>query len=356
MGREYYFDNSIKSISYFFNKNTFITYKRRGLPLKKQLKNIKVGEFDPKNPNYADVLILQAIPDDVNVFNDILNKKYSKYVVYDHSDDLGGVINPPFIRKTIWKVLSFLKREKHIVFQRKELVEKSDLIVCGSKMQAETAKRANHKISHIVDCVPKEEYPLLYDLSIQKSYNEVPTIVWEGTNTSMHQIREVLEVLITLQKTHKFTFIILSNRYNKKDEDFISYLKNKGLNFTFVEWNLENFKETLAKADIAIAPIDVTKKFNRAKPYNKIISYWAYKLPVIASSIQSYKEIVEQGADGFICKNQGEWIASLSALLTDMSLRKKMGEKGWQKAKECSEENFAKKYLEILNENFCKNS
>lgn len=356
MEREYYFDNSIKSISYFFNKNTFITYKRRGLPLKKQLKNIKVGEFNPKNPNYADVLILQAIPDDVNVFNDIINKKYSKYVVYDRSDDLGGVINPSFIRKTIWQLLSFIKNKTHPSILHKELIKKSDLIVCGSKMQAETAKSINHNISHIVDCVPEEEYPLLYDSSIQKSYNEVPTIVWEGTNASMHQIKVVIDALITLQELHNFSFIILSNRYNKKDEDFISYLKNKGLNFTFVEWNLKNFKETLTEADIAIAPIDVTKKFNRAKPYNKIISYWAYKLPVVASSIQSYKEIIEQGADGFICENQGEWIASLSALLTDISLRKRMGENGWQKAKECSEENFAKKYLEILNESFCENS
>ena len=348
--------NKVESISYFFNENTFIIYKRRILPLKKQLKDIKVGEFDPKNPNYADVLILQAIPDDVNVFNDIINKKYSKYVVYDRSDDLGGVINPPFIRKTIWQLLSFIKNKTHPSILHKELIKKCDLIVCGSKMQAETAKSINHNISHIVDCVPEEEYPLLYDLSIQKSYNEVPTIVWEGTNASMHQIKVVLDALKALQELHNFTFIILSNRYNKKDEDFISYLKNKGLNFTFEEWTKENFKKTLTEADIAIAPIDVTKKFNRAKPYNKIISYWAYKLPVVASSIQSYKEIVEKGADGFICENQGEWIASLSALLTDISLRKRMGENGWMKAKECSEENFAKKYLEILNENFCKNS
>ena len=123
-----------------------------------------------------------------------------------------------------------------------------------------------------------------------------------------------------------------------------------------MEWNLENFKEKLTEADIAIAPIDVTKKFNRAKPYNKIISYWAYKLPVVASSIQSYKEIIEQGTDGFICENQEQWIKSLSILLNDASLRKKIGENGWMKAKECSEENFAKKYLEILNESFCKNS
>ena len=204
--------------------------------------------------------------------------------------------------------------------------------------------------------MPEEEYPLLYDSSIQKSYNEVPTIVWEGTNTSMHQIKVVLDALITLQELHNFAFIILSNIYNKKDEDFVSYLKNKGLKFTFEEWTKESFKKILSKADIAIAPIDVTKKFNRAKPYNKIISYWAYKLPVVASSIQSYKEIIEQGTDGFICENQEQWIKSLSRLLNDASLRKKIGENGWQKAKECSEENFAKKYLEILNESFCKNS
>lgn len=343
-------------IKYYSDKSSFIIYKRRILPLKKQLKNIKVEEFDPKNPNYADILILQAIPNDIDIFNAILNKKYSKYVVYDHSDDLGGIINPPFIRKIIWKVLSFIKNKKHPSILHKELIEKSDLIICGSRMQRDTAKSINNNTSHIVDCVPKDEYPLLYDLSIQKSYNKIPTIIWEGTNASMHQIKVVLEGLITLQEMHNFSFIILSNIYNKKDEDFISYLKNEGLKFTFVEWTLENFKKILTEVDIAIAPIDVTKKFNRAKPYNKIISYWAYKLPIVASSIQSYTEIVTQGEDGFICKNQEEWIKSLSTLLTDISLRKKMGEEGWQKAKDYSEENFAEKYLEILNEYFSKNS
>ncbi len=345
--------NNIKKILYYYDNHSSIVYRRRILPLKNQLKDVLLEEFNPNDLSLADVFILLSLPTDEKLIQDILNKKYSKWVVYDRTDDLGSIIDPNLSRKIIWEVLSVIKNKPHRSFIHRYFIQKSDLIVCGSKAQTNSVKKVNNYCSHIVDCITESEYPLLSGEDSKKS-NEIPVVVWEGTHSSMYQLKIILKPLIQLQSKHRFKLIILSNIYNNRDKNFVNSLIRAGLNFNFVEWTLDSFKQNLLNADIAIAPIDVTKKFNRAKPSNKIITYWAYKLPVVASNIESYTEIIEQGKDGFICRNEKEWLENLSMLINDMDLTSKIGEKGFEKTINYTEKKFAEKYLDILYENLTK--
>jgi glycosyltransferase involved in cell wall biosynthesis len=54
----------------------------------------------------------------------------------------------------------------------------------------------------------------------------------------------------------------------------------------------------------------------------------AYGLPVVASALPANIEIVENGSNGYIVRNDEEWYYSLEKLIIDENLRKKLGQSG----------------------------
>jgi glycosyltransferase involved in cell wall biosynthesis len=57
----------------------------------------------------------------------------------------------------------------------------------------------------------------------------------------------------------------------------------------------------------------------------------AYGLPVVASALPANIEIVENGSNGYIVRNDEEWYYSLEKLIIDENLRKKLGQSGRKK-------------------------
>lgn len=58
-------------------------------------------------------------------------------------------------------------------------------------------------------------------------------------------------------------------------------------------------------------------------------------IPVVASPVGINKELVLSGKRGFLARNEKEWVSSLSKLIVDFNLRKRMGKEGRE---------FVKKY------------
>lgn len=65
--------------------------------------------------------------------------------------------------------------------------------------------------------------------------------------------------------------------------------------------------------------------FYRAKAFSKPLVYMALGLPVIASGIPSFTDLIRDGQDGFIAYNDEEWIYKLACLVDDVELRAKIG-------------------------------
>lgn len=96
-----------------------------------------------------------------------------------------------------------------------------------------------------------------------------------------------------------------------------------------VAWNLNTWQDEVKKHDIVICPTDQNKF-----PYkgnNKVTHFMALGMPVIASPLQSYREIIEHGADGFIADNISDWEKCLIRLRDDADFRKKWDKKLWTK-------------------------
>ena len=100
----------------------------------------------------------------------------------------------------------------------------------------------------------------------------------------------------------------------------------------FVNWDVNTYLNELAQSDIGIAPL-TRGEGEEAKCGKKLIEYMAIGIPVVASAVGENNFIIQDGKNGFLCKNQKEWIDRISLLIEDKRLRERMGINGMKSVK-----------------------
>ncbi len=73
-------------------------------------------------------------------------------------------------------------------------------------------------------------------------------------------------------------------------------------------------------ADIMIAPL-VDNLFNSSKSSIKYLEYSAIGIPGVYSAVVPYIDVIDNGEDGFLARNDDEWERYLSTLIEDKNLR-----------------------------------
>jgi GT2 family glycosyltransferase/glycosyltransferase involved in cell wall biosynthesis len=98
----------------------------------------------------------------------------------------------------------------------------------------------------------------------------------------------------------------------------------------FVQW----FRSIAPYFDFAVAPL-MDSKFNRAKSALKFMEYAMSGLPVVASRVEPYVDVVRHGIDGLLADADTEsWYEQLLLLITDHELRKRLAENARIRAEE----------------------
>jgi len=89
-----------------------------------------------------------------------------------------------------------------------------------------------------------------------------------------------------------------------------------------VKWTIDGWMDVMNECDVVLCPqrVDVQP----AKSSIKATTAMALGMPVIASPLQAYKEIIQHGENGFICDTKEEWYEALIKL-KDSGLREKIG-------------------------------
>lgn len=90
-----------------------------------------------------------------------------------------------------------------------------------------------------------------------------------------------------------------------------------------IPWmTVHEYPAGMANIDIGCCPLD-DMFFNRSKTYIKAMEYAALGAAVVASPLL-YRQIIDQGVNGFICDTVDEWEQALATLITSTGKRKRM--------------------------------
>jgi len=92
-------------------------------------------------------------------------------------------------------------------------------------------------------------------------------------------------------------------------------------------WREDTETAEVRDFDIGIMPLK-DDAWSRGKCGFKLIEYLSCGVPVVASPVGVNARIVQDGETGFLCSTDEQWIARLTQLVDDASLRRAMGARG----------------------------
>lgn len=96
-----------------------------------------------------------------------------------------------------------------------------------------------------------------------------------------------------------------------------------------ISW--ESLPEVIASLDINLAPIEELI-FNEAKSENKWTEAALCKVVTVASDFGAFKEVIEDGKTGMLCKNGEEWYKKIKLMIENERLRNEIAENAYKKA------------------------
>jgi glycosyltransferase involved in cell wall biosynthesis len=143
------------------------------------------------------------------------------------------------------------------------------------------------------------------------------TVGWIGRDSTTMYLEPVLPVLARLKRVHPELRVRL-----------VGALPGTGVGVAEVHpWSLATELDQLARFDIGIMPLS-DDDWARGKGGYKILQYFACGIPAVASPVGVNPEIVREGETGFLARDAHEWERSLSRLIEDAELRRRMGAAG----------------------------
>lgn len=161
------------------------------------------------------------------------------------------------------------------------------LIVCASSyLGDEQRKYYGDRVVVVKD--PFEDFPIKHRVH---SSNKLK-VGWSGMGGNAYWVEELLKPLV---ESLDMDYVEISNREEST-----------------VKWDIESWYYHLASCDVSLCPQPHWQAMGKSNV--KVTTSMSLGVPVVASPIPSYKEIVEHGKSGFICEDLEDWEKSLYKL------------------------------------------
>lgn len=217
------------------------------------------------------------------------------------------------------------------------IISLSDLIIAGNHYLANYAKHYNKNVTIIPTTIDTTEYKRT---SFSKKNNQL-CIGWSGSITTIKHFEYAIPFLKILQSKYpnKIYFKVIG------DENYF----NQELGIRGIKWNLSTEIEELSEIDIGIMPLP-DDEWAKGKCGLKGLQYMALEIPSVMSPVGVNSEIISDGINGFLAKDNNEWVEKISLLIENPDLRKQMGAEARKTVEERYSMNSQKeKYLGLFN-------
>lgn len=175
-----------------------------------------------------------------------------------------------------------------------ELPLRCDAVVCPSRWLAERYRdRGAARVATIPD--PAEAWRAPAEITGEPRRPGRLRVVWVGHRMSWETVAPLREVLAR-PGLDGLELVTVSNH---PDAD--------------VRWELETAQRVVESCDLGAVP---TRRDETAlaKSSNRVVSFMALGLPVVADRIPAYEEVVADGETGFLCDGPERWERALLAL------------------------------------------
>lgn len=237
-----------------------------------------------------------------------LTRALSRRLVFDLEDSVleakGGGDNPnPLLRllRGSGKARYLVRAADHVITSSPELAERC------------TAENQRHAATYITSSVDTDRF------EPTNSYDNDDRVVigWTGTFSSRIYLDLLRPVFQRLAETRDFRLRVIGN---------FDY-ELPGVDLEVLRWSAAEEVAQLQGIDIGVYPLPLDDEaWVSGKSGLKAIQYMAFALPCVASDIGNTPRVVQDGVNGLLVRSDEEWLAALTRLIDDPTLRRRLGE------------------------------
>jgi len=199
------------------------------------------------------------------------------------------------------------------------LVSLSDCVIVGNRLLYEKVATEHPFTVEIPTVVDLARY---VPAPTDRSRRARPVIGWTGLASNIQYLEVVAAGLRELSRQHDFEFQVVAENATP-----LAGLDLAGVKVRFIPWAEHNEITVLQQFDVGLMPLP-DNEWTRYKCGLKLIQYMALAIPAIASPVGVNIDIVRHGETGYLPQTPAEWVDCLGRLLSDPSLREKIGQAG----------------------------
>lgn len=192
-----------------------------------------------------------------------------------------------------------------------EILKIADLVFAGNAFLAAYAKKYNPSVKIVPTTIDTE-----YHKVNRNKKDERVCIGWTGTQTTVKYLDRVKGVLKRLKDSY-------GDLVHYKIISDLPWVV-KGLDVENVAWDLKDEIAQLSTIDIGLMPLE-NDQWSQGKCGFKALQYMALETVPVVSPVGVNDEIVKDGENGFLAKDEDEWYRKLSLLIENNTLRQSMG-------------------------------
>ena len=257
----------------------------------------------------ADIVFIhrELTPVGPPVFEWIITRLFRKKVIFDFDD---AIWLPNTSESN--KAAAFLKWHGKTA----SICQWAWRVSAGNEFLAAYARQFNPQVVVNPTTVDADNYHR-HSLRSEKALNNPPIIGWTGSHSTLPYLDQLWPMLEDLATMHAFQFMVIANQ---PPQAAYPWLK-------FIQWNQATEIEDLAQFDIGVMPLK-DDDWSKGKCGFKALQYMAMGIATVASPVGVNNDIVQHGANGFLCNDSQSWLSTLQQLLEDETLRKKVGDAG----------------------------
>ncbi|NTF11100.1 glycosyltransferase [Agrobacterium rubi] len=180
--------------------------------------------------------------------------------------------------------------------------------------------------------------------------NKIRIFYGSGTKAHNADFNELVSpALLALFQENPSVELVIAG-FLQLDKAFDEY-RDRVIRFPFIE-NVDEYWSILSTCDINMAVL-IPTTFSNCKSEIKWLESAILQIPSVVSDTQTYREIIENGVDGFLAATTQEWLTHLRCLSESPQMRDNIGSYARQKA--LSEYSLSR-FANLIRDEFSKQS
>lgn len=201
-----------------------------------------------------------------------------------------------------------------------------------------------HPFVRVINDVIQEDY-----FWVKPAAHNQLRICWTGMHDNIMFFDECDAALAELSHGVDFKVSFVTSKVDGSGRSNVAKVEGKPYPTKFVEWSMPALLEEMSVADLAVIPL-FPNEWCACKSPQKALCFMAAGVPVAASDVEPYRQIINQDENGYLCYNHDDWVDALSLLLTDQNLRERFAKRGPETAEAFSANRIAREWLGLFNE------